>query len=340
LSTGDNRAGCRDEVLVLAAARSPVAVAGGGLAGLSVDSLAAHAIAAAVERAGVDGGTVDELRLGCADPWSSADIARAAAAAAGLPNAAANVASAGGAAAGLAALIGAFEAIRSGAADVVVACGVESMSQLAGAAAPEVAEAAPEAAAERVEWSQSRWLAAHERGTLADEVVPLGTVVHDDHPRPDGAADGAAALVLASARAAARRGAARPLARVLGSATVAGDGDAGSGPADAVARLLGRLGIRPEDVVVAEIDEPSGPDAVLLDDAIALDRERINVNGGTLAIGRPLGMSGARLAVTLAHELNRRGAGVGIAAADGDGAGQALALAAIEGKTNESGALR
>ena len=197
--------------------------------------------------------------------------------------------------------------------------------------------------------SQRRWAAADAEGRFADELVPAGELERDEHPRPDTAAeklaslkpafrpdgtvtagnasginDGAAAVVVASAqRAAALR--AEPLATFRGSA-VAGVDPAvmGIGPVPAVRKLLGRTGVDVEELDLVELNEAFASQSVAVIRELGLDPERVNVSGGAIAIGHPLGMSGARLVVTLLHELRRRGGRYGLATmCVGVGQGQA-----------------
>ena len=128
-----------------------------------------------------------------------------------------------------------------------------------------------------------------------------------------GVTDGGAALVLASAEEARRRGV-RPMARVTGWATAGVDPRRmGIGPVPAIAKLLERTGLRLADFDLVELNEAFAPQvlAVLRDVPIAADR--LNVNGGAIALGHPIGCTGARMLVTLLHEMARRGAKRGLA---------------------------
>jgi len=205
--------------------------------------------------------------------------------------------------------------------------------------------------------SQQRAAAAWSAGRFADEVVPVevksrrsATVVdRDDHLRPDttlealaklpaafskdatvtagnasGIVDGAAALVLASSDAV-TRGGLTPLARVAAWATVGVDPSTmGMGPAPAIRALLQRAGLTLGAIDLFEINEAFAAQYLSVEQELGLDRERVNVNGGAIALGHPLGASGARLLLTLVLELRRRGGQRGIASAC-IGGGQGIA---------------
>ncbi len=197
--------------------------------------------------------------------------------------------------------------------------------------------------------SQRRWAAADAEGRFADELVPVGEVVRDEHPRPEttaeklaalkpafradgtvsagnasGLNDGAAALVIASEERAAALGA-RPLGAFVGSAVAGVDPRVmGIGPVPAVRKLLARVGVDAGEVDLVELNEAFASQSLAVIRELGLDAARVNVNGGAIAIGHPLGMSGARLVVTLLHELRRRGGRYGLATlCVGVGQGQA-----------------
>jgi 3-oxoadipyl-CoA thiolase len=197
--------------------------------------------------------------------------------------------------------------------------------------------------------SQRRWAAAEAEGRFADELVPVGEVVRDEHPRPDtdeaklaalkpafreggtvtagnasGINDGAAALVIASEERARELGV-EPLGAFVGSAVAGVDPRVmGIGPVPAVQKLLGRAGVEPGELDLVELNEAFASQSLYVIRELGLDPERVNVNGGAIALGHPLGMSGARLVVTLLHELRRRGGRYGVATmCVGVGQGQA-----------------
>ena len=125
--------------------------------------------------------------------------------------------------------------------------------------------------------------------------------------------DGAAALLLMSAEAVERTGV-TPIARYAGSAAAGVHPDyMGIGPVPATNRALARVGWRTEDLDLIEVNEAFAAQSVAVVDELKLDSEKVNVNGGAIAIGHPLGCSGARIVTTLLHEMRRRGAAKGAA---------------------------
>ena len=197
--------------------------------------------------------------------------------------------------------------------------------------------------------SQRRWAAAQESGRFDDELVPVGDAMRDEHPRPDtnaeklaalkpafraggtvtagnssGINDGAAALVIASEEKARELGA-EPLGTFVGSAVAGVDPRVmGIGPVPAVRKLLSRTGVEVDQLDLVELNEAFASQSLAVVRELGLDPEKVNVNGGAIALGHPLGMSGARLVVTLLHELRRRGGRYGLATlCVGVGQGQA-----------------
>ena len=191
--------------------------------------------------------------------------------------------------------------------------------------------------------SQQRWGTAEAAGRFADELVPVviaqkkgdpKVVDRDEHPRPEttleqlarlkgvngpeltvtagnasGVNDGACALLIASEGAAGKYGL-KPLARVVGMATAGvAPRIMGFGPAPAVRKVLAQTGLTLDQMDVIELNEAFAAQAlaVLRDLGLADDAAHVNPNGGAIAIGHPLGMSGARLVTTAAYELKRRG---------------------------------
>ncbi|HZQ80363.1 MAG TPA: acetyl-CoA C-acyltransferase [Gaiellaceae bacterium] len=201
--------------------------------------------------------------------------------------------------------------------------------------------------------SQQRWAAAADAGRFDDELVAVGDVTRDEHPRPDtsleklatlkpafrkegsvtagnssGLNDGAAAVVVASEEKAKELGI-EPLGTFVGSAASGVDPRVmGIGPIPAVRKLLERTGVGVEEIDFVELNEAFASQSLAVVRELGLDEDKVNVNGGAIAIGHPLGMSGARLTVTLLHELRRRGGRYGIATmCVGVGQGQAALFA-------------
>ncbi len=197
--------------------------------------------------------------------------------------------------------------------------------------------------------SQQRWAAANAAGAFADELLALDELAVDEHPRPQttlddlgrlravfrdggsvtagnssGLNDGAAALVIASAERAAELGV-EPLGRFVGGAVAGVDPQLmGIGPVPAVRRLAARTGVPATEVERVELNEAFAAQALAVVRELDLDQQRVNVDGGAIAMGHPLGASGARLVVSLVHALRRRGGGRGIATmCVGVGQGQA-----------------
>ena len=369
--------------VVILAVRTPIGRYGGALARVRPDDLAAVAIAAAVERAGIDPGSVDDVYFGCANQAGedNRNVARMAVLLAGLPNTVAGVTLNRLCASGLSAVVSASHAIMAGDADVAIAGGVESMSR-----APLVM-AKPEAAFPRgnqtvwdttLGWrfpnprheemfplesmgetgenvaeqygvsredqdafalrSQQCWADANAAGRFADELVPVGDVAVDEHPRPQsnpnalaglkpafrqggsvtagnasGINDGAAALVITGEDKARELGI-EPLGAFVGSAAAGVDPRfMGIGPIPAVRKLLARTGIDASQLDLVELNEAFASQSLAVIRELGLDEEMVNVNGGAIALGHPLGMSGARLVVSLLHELRRRDGRYGLA---------------------------
>lgn len=195
--------------------------------------------------------------------------------------------------------------------------------------------------------SQQRWAAAQAAGRFGDELVPVPVPAGkgetrlfevDEHPRPDttleklarlkpafreggtvtagnssGINDGAAAVLVMAAETARELGL-KPMARLV-TAAVAGVDPAymGVGPIYATRKALTRAGLKVQDLDLVELNEAFAAQAVACVRELGLDPERVNVNGGAIAIGHPLGASGARILTTLVHELRRRNGRYGLA---------------------------
>jgi acetyl-CoA C-acetyltransferase/acetyl-CoA acyltransferase 2 len=211
--------------------------------------------------------------------------------------------------------------------------------------------------------SQRRWAAAQEAGRFAAELAPMelqgkkGPVAfaRDEHPRPEttveslrklpkvfkkdgvihagaasGICDGAAALVLASRAFAERKGLA-PLARLVSWGHAGVDPTVmGIGPVPAIRNALARAGAALSDVDLFEVNEAFAPQVLAVIHELGLPRDRTNVDGGAIALGHPLGASGARIAAHLVHETRRRGARIALGSACiGGGQGIAVLIEAL-----------
>jgi acetyl-CoA C-acetyltransferase len=208
--------------------------------------------------------------------------------------------------------------------------------------------------------SHERWAEAFDSGRLPEEIVPVTvsskkgdtTVQEDEAPRRDtsleklarlpglagkdgshtagnspGVNDGAGALVLASEEWASKNGR-EVLATIVAQGAVADDFPyLARTPAKAALKALGKLGLSPDDVDLWEINEAFASVALNSTRMLDIDEGKVNVNGGAVAIGHPVGASGARILGTLVHELRRRGGGVGVAAiCSGGGQGDAVVV--------------
>jgi acetyl-CoA acetyltransferase family protein len=384
------------EAFILDAVRTPFGRAGGALAGVRPDDLAAHAVRALLERApDLDPARIDDVAFGNANGAGedNRNVGRMAVLLAGLPTGvpASTVNRLCGSS--LDAAMQASRAIETGDASLTLVGGVESMTRapwvllkperayprghetlysttlgwrmvnpempdqwtislgestekLAGIYG--VSRDAQDAFAVR---SHRLAAAAWDGGFYDPWVVPVDDHTRDEGIRPDSSVealgelkpafakdgtvtagnasplnDGAGAMLLADAAGAEAAGL-EPIARIAGRGTFAVDPDVfGIAPVEAANRALARAGIAWGDIEVAELNEAFAAQCLAcLGEWKDLDPERLNVNGGAIALGHPLGASGVRILGTLAHELHRRGGGWGIAAIC-IGVGQGLAV--------------
>jgi acetyl-CoA C-acetyltransferase len=387
-----------EDIVIVAAARTPVGSFNGALASLPAHQLGRIAIAAALERAKLDPSEVDEVILGqVLTAGEGQNPARQAARAAGIPDDKTAFGINQVCGSGLRAVALAAQQIQSGESSILVAGGQESMSQSRHAAhlrngvkmgdlgmidtmikdglwdafngyhmgttAENVARAyqiTREQQDELALASQTKASAAQKAGRFKDEIAPVtiagrkGDVVveDDEYIRHDSSAaamaklrpafskdgtvtagnasginDGAAALVVMSAKEAARRGLA-PLARIASFATAGVDPALmGTGPIPSSRKALARAGWTPDQLDLIEANEAFAAQACAVNKDLGWDPAKVNVNGGAIAIGHPIGASGARVLVTLLHEMQRRDAHKGIATlCIGGGMGVAMTL--------------
>jgi acetyl-CoA C-acetyltransferase len=378
---------------IVSALRTPFGRYGGALSSIRPDDLAAHAIKHAVERAGIDPASIDDVYLGAANQAGedNRNVARMAALLAGLPVSVPGCTVNRLCASGLEAINVAARMIESNCGDVFVAGGVESMSRAPFVMAkgqrafdrtldvhdttigwrftnPALAEMHhPYGMGETAEnlarqfnisreeqdrfavLSQQRWALANEMKLFDDELLAVDVPQRkkdpirfdtDEHPRPgttvetlaklrpafaedelatvtagnaSGVNDGAAALVLMEAELARSEG--RKILAIVGPSASAGVDPAtmGLGPVPATRTALDRAGLSMDDIGLFELNEAFAAQVIACVRELDLDMDRVNVKGGAIAIGHPLGASGARLAATLIHEMNRRNAEHGVA---------------------------
>ncbi|GAA4724437.1 acetyl-CoA C-acetyltransferase [Phytohabitans rumicis] len=359
----------RGEAYLVGAVRTPVGKRGGGLAGAHPADLGGHVIAALLERAGADPAAVDDVIFGCVDTLGpqSGDVARTCWLAAGLPEHVPGVTVDRQCGSAQQAVHFAAQAVMSGTADLVVAGGVQNMSQVPIASAmgetgPYAGSAGWAARYGDQEVSQFRsadliaakWgieraeleayaLASHRRavraidqGRFAAEVVAYGQCTVDECPRRDTSAekmaalaplrpggvttaavssqisDGASAVLVASEKALREYGL-RPRARVH-HLSARGDDPVLmlTAPIPATEHALRRAGMRLDDMDLIEINEAFASVVLAWQRELGADLDRVNANGGAIALGHPLGSTGTRLMTTLLHELERTGGRYGL----------------------------
>ena len=378
------------KVYVIDTVRTPIGKYGGALASVRPDDLLAIAIKALLQRNPlVNVNAIEDVIAGAANQTGedNRNVARMAALLAGLPTTIAGNTVNRLCASGLQAIMDASRAIACGDGQIMIACGVESMSR-----APFVVPKASSAydrnaqifdttmgwrfvnrklaemyfpysmgeTAENVakQWnisrnaqdefslySQQKYQRAHESGKFMDEIIPVSVqvgkqnieVTVDEHPRntsleklaelkpafirdgsvtagnSSGINDGAAAMLLAGESAVKAFGL-KPIASIK-SMAVAGVEPAvmGIGPVPATHKALKRAGITVSDLDLIELNEAFASQSIACIHDLGLDLEKVNVNGGAIALGHPLGCSGVRISTTLLHEMKRRNATYGLA---------------------------
>jgi 3-oxoadipyl-CoA thiolase len=389
------------DAYILDAVRTPIGRAGGVLAEVRPDDLAAAAIRGLLDRASLPAERIDDVILGCANQAGedNRNVARMAALLAGLPIEIPGQTVNRLCGSGLQAAASAAHAIRAGEGDVFVAGGVESMTRAPyvvlkpgkawdrapsmadttvgwrftnpkmpagwtislGQTAERVAECYGISRREQDEFaaeSQRRAQEALAAGVFTDEIVPVETrrdgkvhvVDRDEPPRSgvtaeglaklapafveggtvtagssSGINDGAAALAVVSAEAAEALGA-RPLARIVAAAVAGVDPSVmGIGPVPATRKALARAGLGVEQLDLIELNEAFAAQSLACIRELGLDPARVNLYGGAIALGHPLGASGARILATLVHALRRTGGRYGLATMC-IGVGQGIAM--------------
>ena len=363
------------EAFVVDAVRTPVGRRGGGLAAVHPADLGAHVLTALLARTGIDPACVDDVVFGCVDTVGpqAGDIARTAWLAAGLPEAVPGVTVDRQCGSSQQAVHFAAQAVLSGTADLVVAGGVQNMSQIPISAAMLAGQAYgfddPFSGSEgwraryggqeisqfrAADMIAAKWgigrpemeafaLASHERairaagsGAFAAELAPCGGLPADECPRRDTSiekmaalaplredglitaalasqiADAAAAVLVASEQAVRAHGL-RPLARIC-HLSARGDDPVMmlTAPIAATAHALRRSGLSVDQLDLIEINEAFASVVLAWQREIGADLSRVNVSGGAIALGHPLGATGTRLLTTLVHGLLRTGGRYGL----------------------------
>ncbi|MEU1039347.1 acetyl-CoA C-acetyltransferase [Streptomyces sp. NPDC005907] len=365
------------EAYIVEAVRTPVGRRGGGLAGAHPADLGAHVLRALVARCGVDPAAVEDVVFGCLDTVGpqAGDIARTSWLAAGLPEEVPGVTVDRQCGSSQQAVHFAAQAVLSGTQDLVVAGGVQNMTQIPiafasrQAAEPLGLSQGPFAGSEgwrsrygdrpvdqfhgaeliAATWgitrraqeefalrSHQRAVRALDEGRFARETVAYGKVTADEGPRRDTSpekmaalkpvveggtitaacssqiSDGAAAMLLASERAVRDHGL-TPRARVH-HLCVRGEDPVRmlSAPIPATAHALRKTGMTLDDIDLVEVNEAFAPVVLAWLAETGADPDKVNVNGGAIALGHPLGATGVKLMTTLLHELERTGGRFGL----------------------------
>lgn len=372
-------------VCIVSAVRTPIGKFGGALAPLQARELGALVAREAIRRAGIEPAWVDETVFGCArQAGVGPNISRQIAIGSGIPSSSPAYTINKACGSGLKAILNAYASIRMGDHGIVLAGGVESMSnipylltearwgyrmghgevldsnhvdgyfcpmadKLMGATAEDLAEEyripRDEQDAYAVE-SHRRAETAIRTGRFKEELLPVEVpsrigmvrVEQDEHPRfgctltdlqklkpvfrkdgtitaasSSGVTDGAAAVLLVREDRVKALGL-RPMARIMASASVGMDpGRMGLAPVPAVRKLLDRTKLRLSDVDLIELNEAFAAQVIACDRELHFDGDRLNVNGGAIALGHPTGCTGARITVTLIHEMHKRSSRLGLA---------------------------
>ena len=377
-------------VYVVDAIRTPIGKYGGALSGVRPDDLLAHVIKDLVNRnSSIDLNAIEDVIAGAANQSGedNRNVARMASLLAGLPVTVSGNTVNRLCASGLQSIMQAANSIAAGDGELMIACGVESMSRApfvmpksssAFAREPQIFDTTlgwrfvnkklselyyPYTMGETAEnvarrWnisrnaqdefameSQRKYAKALTADIWKDEIVPIQVQVgkdvfdfdRDEHPRvtsleklgqlkpafakdgtvtagnSSGINDGAAAMLLASEEALKKYGL-QPIARIVSKA-VAGVDPAimGIGPVPATYKVLSRAGLKVSELDLIELNEAFASQSIACIHDLGLDLERVNVNGGAIALGHPLGCSGVRISTTLLYELKRRKAKYGLA---------------------------
>ena len=367
------------EAVIVSAVRSAVGKGkkDGSLAAVHPTELSACLMRGAIEKAGIEAGQIDDIFWGCAMPEASQglNVSRLSSLRAGIPVEVPSATINRFCSSGLQTVALAAQEIMCGMADVVMAGGVEMMSQVPmsgyhtrldpeitesyigmGFTAERVAERWKVTREEQDRWafgSQQKAARALNEKRFDDQIIPVPTTkvtwsgpkkeecevpfARDELPRTDTTleglaklkpafkangtvtagnaspySDGAAALLLMSSDRARELGL-KPMARFITFATAGVEPDVmGIGPIKAVPKALKRAGLTMRDVQLVEFNEAFASQVVSVVRDLERPEDRVNVNGGAIALGHPLGATGAKLTTQLVHELGRRGGGIGL----------------------------
>lgn len=377
-------------VYVIDCLRTPIGKYGGALSNIRPDDLLAHVLKVLVKRNdNIDVHAIEDIIAGAANQSGedNRNVARMAALLAGLPTSVAGTTVNRLCASGLQSIMDAARAIACGDGDLMIACGVESMSRapfvtpkanIAFAREPQIFDTTlgwrfinkklsdlyyPYTMGETAEnvakqWnisrnaqdefamgSQHKYAKAFTSGKFLNEISPLQVQVGkdafdfdaDEHPRlssleklgqlkpafakdgtvtagnSSGINDGAAAMLLASEDAVVKYGLI-PMAKIKSMAVAGVDPSImGIGPVPATKKALERAGLTVADLDLIELNEAFASQSIACIHDLGLDLEKVNVNGGSIALGHPLGCSGVRISTTLVHEMKKRKAKYGLA---------------------------
>jgi acetyl-CoA C-acetyltransferase len=373
------------DIYLIAAVRTPIGKFGGGLASLTAPQLGTASAKATLERSGIDPQAIDEVIFGNArQAGVGPNAARQIAIRSGLQHEVPAYTVNQACGSGLRAIINAYDEIRLGNAEVILAGGTESMSntpyllprarwgyrmgndevidgmtrdgflcpladEMMGATAETLADRYGISREEQDRYaveSQRKAGRAYEENRFANEIVPVtvegrkGNVVidKDEHPRFDvelgsmaklppvfrkngsvhagnssGVTDGASSMLVASEEAVRRHGL-KPMARIAGYAQAGVDPKVmGLGPVPSTQKLLARTNTKLEDIDLIELNEAFAAQVIACDRELHLDPAKLNVHGGAISLGHPIGATGARITTTLLHALQARGKKLGLA---------------------------
>ena len=357
--------------------RTPIGKFGGGLKKLTAPQLGTESAKATIARSGIDPKAIDEVIFGNArQAGVGPNAARQIAIRAGLHHEVPAYTVNQACGSGLRAIMNAADQIRLGNANVILAGGTESMSntpymlprarwgyrmghdevidgmvrdgfmcpladEMMGSTAETLAERYDISREEQDRFavsSQQKAGRAYAENRFADEIVAVGDVTQDEHPRFDadlgsmaklppvfrkggtvhagnssGVTDGASSMLVASEAAVKEHGL-QPMARIVGYAQAGVDPKImGIGPVPATRKLLEKTGVTLNDIDLIELNEAFAAQVIACDRELHLDHSKLNVHGGAISLGHPIGCTGARITTTLLHALHSHGKRLGLA---------------------------